>query len=86
MHKSVVKYMEILKFERFMSRRILNVKKIKHIMLSASFRLFWPKSKCYDYLYQEAEALLKKFPIQATISFYEDSDSEEEIEELICEN
>lgn len=78
--------MEILKFERFMSRRILNVKKIKHIMLSASFRLFWPKSKCYDYLYQEAEVLLKKFPIQATISFYEDSDSEEEIEELICEN
>ncbi|KAF6115855.1 ripply transcriptional repressor 2 [Phyllostomus discolor] len=49
-------------------------------------RLFWPKSKCYDYLYQEAEALLKNFPIQATISFYEDSDSEDEIEELICEN
>nr|KAF6462956.1 ripply transcriptional repressor 2 [Molossus molossus] len=49
-------------------------------------RLFWPKSKCYDYLYQEAEALLKFFPIQATISFYEDSDSEDEIEELICEN
>ncbi|KAG8516087.1 Protein ripply2, partial [Galemys pyrenaicus] len=46
-------------------------------------RLFWPKSKCYDYLYQEAEALLKNFPIQATISFYEDSDSEDEIEELI---
>ncbi|XP_057593630.1 protein ripply2 [Hippopotamus amphibius kiboko] len=49
-------------------------------------RLFWPKSKCYDYLYQEAETLLKNFPIQATISFYEDSDSEEELEELICEN
>ncbi|XP_039077751.1 protein ripply2 [Hyaena hyaena] len=49
-------------------------------------RLFWPKSKCYDYLYQEAEALLKNFPIQATISFYEDSDSEDEIEELICES
>ncbi|XP_054992393.1 protein ripply2 isoform X2 [Sorex araneus] len=49
-------------------------------------RLFWPKSKCYDYLYQEAETLLKNFPIQATISFYEDSDSEDEIEELICEN
>ncbi|CAI9173494.1 unnamed protein product [Rangifer tarandus platyrhynchus] len=49
-------------------------------------RLFWPKSKCYDYLYQEAEALLKNFPIQATISFYEDSDSEDETEELICEN
>ncbi|XP_047414577.1 protein ripply2 [Sciurus carolinensis] len=49
-------------------------------------RLFWPKSKCYDYLYQEAEALLKIFPIQATISFYEDSDSEDEIEHLTCEN
>ncbi|XP_008261509.2 protein ripply2 isoform X1 [Oryctolagus cuniculus] len=49
-------------------------------------RLFWPRSKCYDYLYQEAEALLKNFPIQATISFYEDSDSEDEIEELTCEN
>uniref|UniRef100_A0A8C6DUH7 Ripply transcriptional repressor 2 n=1 Tax=Moschus moschiferus TaxID=68415 RepID=A0A8C6DUH7_MOSMO len=49
-------------------------------------RLFWPKSKCYDYLYQEAEALLKNFPVQATISFYEDSDSEDETEELICES
>ncbi|XP_004696582.1 protein ripply2 [Echinops telfairi] len=48
-------------------------------------RLFWPKSKCYDYLYQEAEALLKNFPIQATISFYEDSDSEDEIGELTCD-
>lgn len=87
MHKSVDKYMELLKFEHFMRTKILNVKKkIKHIMLSASFRLFWPKSKCYDYLYQEAEALLKNFPIQATISFYEDSDSEDETEELICEN
>ncbi|NWY01112.1 RIPP2 protein, partial [Nothoprocta ornata] len=44
-------------------------------------RLFWPKSRCYDYLYQEAEALLKNFPVQATISFYEDSDSEEEDDE-----
>ena len=87
MHKSVDKYMELLKFEHFMRTKILNVKKkIKHIMLSASFRLFWPKSKCYDYLYQEAEALLKNFPIQATISVYEDSDSEDETEELICEN
>ncbi|NXK71580.1 RIPP2 protein, partial [Amazona guildingii] len=41
-------------------------------------RLFWPKSRCYDYLYQEAEALLKNFPVQATISFYEDSDSEDD--------
>ncbi|NXJ15077.1 RIPP2 protein, partial [Odontophorus gujanensis] len=45
-------------------------------------RLFWPKSRCYDYLYQEAEALLKNFPVQATISFYEDSDSEEDESEL----
>ncbi|KGL82583.1 Protein ripply2, partial [Tinamus guttatus] len=44
-------------------------------------RLFWPKSRCYDYLYQEAEALLKNFPVQATISFYEDSDSEEDDDE-----
>ncbi|XP_006892224.1 PREDICTED: protein ripply2 [Elephantulus edwardii] len=48
-------------------------------------RLFWPKSKCYDYLYQDAEALLKNFPIQATIVFYEDSDSEDEIAELPCD-
>ncbi|NXU21268.1 RIPP2 protein, partial [Pardalotus punctatus] len=44
--------------------------------------LFWPKSRCYDYLYQEAEALLKNFPVQATISFYEDSDSEDDEDEL----
>ncbi|KAM6138893.1 LOW QUALITY PROTEIN: protein ripply2 [Phoenicopterus ruber ruber] len=44
-------------------------------------RLFWPKSRCYDYLYQEAEALLKNFPVQATISFYEDSDSEDDEDE-----
>ncbi|XP_019393713.1 PREDICTED: protein ripply2 [Crocodylus porosus] len=43
-------------------------------------RLFWPKSRCYDYLYQEAKALLKNFPVQATISFYEDSDSEDDDE------
>ncbi|XP_005073725.1 protein ripply2 [Mesocricetus auratus] len=49
-------------------------------------RLFWPKSKCYDYLYQEAEILLKNFPVQATISFYEDSESEDEIEGLACES
>ncbi|KAF4794716.1 protein ripply2-like protein [Turdus rufiventris] len=45
-------------------------------------KLFWPKSRCYDYLYQEAEALLKNFPVQATISFYEDSDSEDDEDEL----
>lgn len=45
-------------------------------------RLFWPKSKCYDFLYQEAEELLKNFPVQATISLYEESDSSSEDEEF----
>ncbi|MGH0144405.1 UNVERIFIED_CONTAM: hypothetical protein FKN15_012554 [Acipenser sinensis] len=43
-------------------------------------RLFWPKSKSYDYLYSDGENLLKNFPVQATISFYEESDSEDEEE------
>ncbi|NXL82539.1 RIPP2 protein, partial [Leptocoma aspasia] len=51
-------------------------------LLYTCFRLFWPKSRCYDYLYQEAEALLKNFPVQATISFYEDSDSEDDEDQL----
>ncbi|XP_071995652.1 protein ripply2.1-like [Engystomops pustulosus] len=38
-------------------------------------KLFWPRSKCYDFLYQEAEELLRNFPVQATISFYQESDS-----------
>ncbi|XP_072855218.2 protein ripply2 [Pogona vitticeps] len=45
-------------------------------------RLFWPKSRCFDYLFNEAEALLRNFPVQATISFYEDSESEEGDDEL----
>lgn len=45
------------------------------------YRLFWPKSKSFDYLYSDGEALLRNFPIQATISFYEESDSEDEDEE-----
>uniref|UniRef100_H3AZY0 Ripply transcriptional repressor 1 n=1 Tax=Latimeria chalumnae TaxID=7897 RepID=H3AZY0_LATCH len=44
-------------------------------------RLLWPKSKSYDYLYNEGEKLLENFPVQATINFYDDSDSEEEEEE-----
>ncbi|XP_076836374.1 protein ripply1 [Brachyhypopomus gauderio] len=44
-------------------------------------RLFWPKSKSYDYLYSDGEALLRNFPVQATISFYDESDSEEEEED-----
>ncbi|XP_058391263.1 protein ripply1 isoform X1 [Diceros bicornis minor] len=44
-------------------------------------RLFWPKSRSYDYLYTDGEILLQHFPVQATINLYEDSDSEEEEEE-----
>ncbi|KAJ8354138.1 hypothetical protein SKAU_G00217050 [Synaphobranchus kaupii] len=41
-------------------------------------KLFWPKSKCYDYLYQDAEALLRNYPVQATICIYEDSSSDDD--------
>ncbi|KAG7222789.1 hypothetical protein INR49_016108, partial [Caranx melampygus] len=41
-------------------------------------RLFWPKSKSFDYLYSDGETLLRNFPVQATISFYDESDSEED--------
>ncbi|XP_062867868.1 protein ripply1 isoform X2 [Trichomycterus rosablanca] len=44
-------------------------------------RLFWPKSKSFDYLYSDGEALLRNFPVQATICFYDDSDSEDEEED-----
>ncbi|KAM8753540.1 protein ripply1 isoform 1-T4 [Rhynchonycteris naso] len=44
-------------------------------------RLFWPKSRSFDYLYSYGEILLQNFPVQATINLYEDSDSEEEEEQ-----
>ncbi|XP_019573262.2 protein ripply1 isoform X1 [Rhinolophus sinicus] len=44
-------------------------------------RLFWPKSRFFDYLYSDGEILLQHFPVQATINLYEDSDSEEEEDE-----
>ncbi|XP_070773829.1 protein ripply1 [Enoplosus armatus] len=44
-------------------------------------RLFWPKSKSFDYLYSDGEALLRNFPIQATISFYCESDGEDDDDE-----
>nr|AAI10437.1 RIPPLY1 protein [Homo sapiens] len=44
-------------------------------------RLFWPKSRSFDYLYSAGEILLQNFPVQATINLYEDSDSEEEEED-----
>ncbi|KAM4713281.1 protein ripply2 [Anableps anableps] len=44
-------------------------------------KLFWPKSKCFDYLYRDAETLLRNYPVQATICPYEDSSSDEEGED-----
>ncbi|XP_078422196.1 protein ripply2-like [Cetorhinus maximus] len=41
-------------------------------------KLLWPKSKCFDFLYEDAAYLLANFPVQATISFYQESDSESE--------
>ncbi|KAK1171145.1 protein ripply2-like [Acipenser oxyrinchus oxyrinchus] len=54
------------------------VKHTKTVEYTHPVKLFWPRSKCYDYLYQEAETLLRNYPVQATISFYEDSDSDDE--------
>ncbi|XP_075394559.1 protein ripply1 [Tenrec ecaudatus] len=44
-------------------------------------RLFWPKSRSFDYLYSDGELLLQSLPVQATINLYEDSDSEDEEDE-----
>ncbi|NP_001034197.1 protein ripply1 [Danio rerio] len=43
-------------------------------------RLYWPRSKSFDYLFSDGEALLRNFPVQATINFYDESDSEDEEE------
>lgn len=37
----------------------------------------WPK-KPYDYMYAEGERLLRDFPVQATLDFVVESDSEED--------
>ncbi|XP_028253642.1 protein ripply2 [Parambassis ranga] len=44
-------------------------------------KLYWPKKRCFDYLYREAEALLRNYPVQATICPYEDSSSDEDSED-----
>lgn len=44
-------------------------------------RLFWPRSKPLDQMYVEADDLLRNFPVQATLSFYDsesDTDNDEE--------
>lgn len=40
--------------------------------------MYWPKTKCFDYLYREAEMLLRNYPVQATICPCEDSSSTED--------
>ncbi|XP_029984089.1 protein ripply2 [Sphaeramia orbicularis] len=56
---------------------------IKHLkpQVTHPVKLYWPKSKCFDYLYQDAEMLLRNYPVQATICPYEESSSDEESEE-----
>ncbi|KAK2856144.1 hypothetical protein Q5P01_004879 [Channa striata] len=44
-------------------------------------KLFWPKSRCFDYLFREAEMLLRNYPVQATICPYTDSSSDEDSED-----
>ncbi|XP_062406134.1 protein ripply2-like [Sardina pilchardus] len=46
-------------------------------------KLFWPRSRCYDYLYQDAEALLRNYPFQATVCLYADSSDEEDSDEEV---
>ncbi|KAG7239679.1 hypothetical protein INR49_028615, partial [Caranx melampygus] len=41
-------------------------------------KLYWPKSRCFDYLYQDAEMLLRNYPVQATICPYDDCSSDED--------
>ncbi|XP_026197622.1 protein ripply2 [Anabas testudineus] len=50
----------------------------KHHNVIHPVRLYWPKSRCFDYLYREAEMLLRNYPVQATICPYEDSSSDED--------
>ncbi|XP_055500171.1 protein ripply2-like [Leucoraja erinacea] len=57
-----------------------------HSLFTHPVRLMWPKNKCFDYLYSEGQELLAAFPVQATITFYTESDSEEEEGESEAEN
>ncbi|KAK2893167.1 hypothetical protein Q8A67_013155 [Cirrhinus molitorella] len=51
---------------------------LKVPVITHPVKLFWPKSRCFDYLYQDAEVLLRNYPVQATICLYEDSDSDDD--------
>lgn len=64
---------------------MIGAQHLQDVFCSISNRLFWPKSKSYDHLFSDGEALLKNFPVQATISFY-DSESDSEDEESCAEH
>ncbi|KAI2665663.1 Protein ripply2 [Labeo rohita] len=54
---------------------------LKVPVITHPVKLFWPKSRCFDYLYQDAEILLRNYPVQATICLYEDSDGDDDDDE-----
>ncbi|XP_058470005.1 protein ripply2 [Solea solea] len=60
---------------------VCDAKSSKTPQISHPVKLYWPKSKCFDYLYQDAEMLLRNYPVQATICPYEDSSSDEDSDE-----
>ncbi|XP_051544486.1 protein ripply2-like [Myxocyprinus asiaticus] len=62
------------------AQNVTDVQQFKLPVITHPVKLFWPKSRCFDYLYQDAEILLKNYPVQATICLFEDSDSDEEDE------
>ncbi|KAK7150145.1 hypothetical protein R3I94_009452 [Phoxinus phoxinus] len=51
------------------------------VSITHPVKLFWPRSQCFDHLYQEAELLLRNYPVQASICLYEDSHTEDEEED-----
>ncbi|XP_068199261.1 protein ripply2-like [Antennarius striatus] len=55
--------------------------RVKPAPITHPVKLFWPRSRCFDYLYRDAESLLRNYPVQATISVYEEPSSEEDSEE-----
>uniref|UniRef100_A0A3B4H2Z5 Protein ripply2-like n=1 Tax=Pundamilia nyererei TaxID=303518 RepID=A0A3B4H2Z5_9CICH len=52
---------------------------VRHkVSFARSSLLYWPKSRCFDYLYRDAEILLRNYPVQAAICTYEDSSSDDD--------
>uniref|UniRef100_A0A3Q0RKE9 Ripply transcriptional repressor 2 n=1 Tax=Amphilophus citrinellus TaxID=61819 RepID=A0A3Q0RKE9_AMPCI len=51
--------------------------RLKFLFLNPNM-LYWPKSRFFDYLYRDAEILLRNYPVQAAICPYEDSSSDED--------